>query len=96
MDSLDAKYAEKCWDIANAITGFSAAQSIAFSTASQSLNVGELLKEGKNAITAALMIVVFSALYCAAVGVFARFQRQLLASYQMTVVKESKARTNPQ
>jgi len=80
IDSLSEKYAEKCWDAANAITGFSAGQSIIFSIASQSADMGKLLKDHRNATSAVLMIIVFSVLYCVAVGIFARFQLRLLQS----------------
>jgi hypothetical protein len=78
MDDLNVKYAEKCWDVANAIAGFSAVQGIAFSIASQTKEMSNLLQNGNNVTIAIVMIFVFSLAYCAAVRVFLSFQRKLL------------------
>jgi Na+/proline symporter len=77
MGNLDEKYGEKCWDVANAITAFAAAQSIAFAIAAQSSEHLQkaLVGHGK---AAAVLIIIFSVAYGWAVYGLERMQRKLL------------------
>ena len=76
-NEINTKYAEKCWDIANGICGFSALQSLAASLASQTEYMKPILMGGAG--VAAFLSFLATVIYTAALWMLFEFQKELLA-----------------
>lgn len=82
MPGLASSYADKCWNLSNAVTGFAAAQSVVFSTTSQSHDIHIQLVECRGWWVAFGLILIFNILYAIAVWRCFAVESRLLADLQ--------------
>jgi hypothetical protein len=75
MDEIDQKYADKYWDMANAITAFTAAQSVVFSVASATADMHKQLATGRGCLIAIFITLIATALYLISVCKLHRFHK---------------------